>query len=65
MGNTGINLKGSIDANNLQEKNIFTGKHTQPDAFFIVNQSSIKNLISNDFNVSNVLDIIDKFHSRS
>ncbi len=65
LGNTGINLKGSIDANNLQEKNIFTGKHTQPDAFFIVNQSSIKNLISNDFNVSNVLDIIDKFHSRS
>jgi len=33
VGNKGFNLKGTIKADKLSDKGIFTGKHSQDDAF--------------------------------
>jgi predicted AlkP superfamily phosphohydrolase/phosphomutase len=63
--NKGFNLKTSIKANNLYEKSIFTGKHTQHDAFLLIANYCEKNIISDRLNVSDVCDIIDKLESQS
>jgi predicted AlkP superfamily phosphohydrolase/phosphomutase len=36
VGNEGFNLKSSLRGNTVAEKGIFTGKHTQDDAFLLV-----------------------------
>ena len=63
--NKGFNLKASIKANELYEKSIFTGKHTQHDAFLLIANYCEKNIISDRLNVSDVCDIIDKLESQS
>ena len=63
--NKGFNLKTSIKANNLYEKSIFTGKHTQHDAFLLIANYCEKNILSDRLNVSDVCDIIDKLECQS
>jgi len=55
----GFNLKASIKANTLSEKSIFTGKHTQHDAFILINGQSKNEKIPSKLSVSDVCNIID------
>ena len=57
--NKGFNLKANIKANEPYEKSIFTGKHTQHDAFLLVNNGSANHIIPDKPSVSDVYNIID------
>lgn len=61
--NKGFHLKSGITAKKLHEKGIFTGKHTQHDAFLLVNSCFKKEIISEIPTVSDVCNIIEKFSS--
>jgi predicted AlkP superfamily phosphohydrolase/phosphomutase len=63
LPNEGYNLKASLKAINSYEKSIFSGKHTQHDAFLLIRNCSKKNLIPNTLSVSDVCGIIDKLKS--
>ncbi|RKY40459.1 MAG: hypothetical protein DRP76_01910 [Candidatus Omnitrophota bacterium] len=43
VGEKGFNLKANIKAKNLSDKGIFTGKHTQDNAFLLINRDLLKN----------------------
>ncbi len=58
--NKGFNLKASLKANELYEKSLFTGKHTQHDAFLLVNKCFAKEILPDNPTVSDVCGIIDK-----
>jgi predicted AlkP superfamily phosphohydrolase/phosphomutase len=60
LSNKGYNLKASLKANDLFEKGIFSGKHTQDDAFLLINRSFDEKIIPGKPVVSDVLTIIDK-----
>lgn len=60
LANKGFNLKSSLKAKELFEKSIFTGKHTQDDAFLLINSCFDEEIISGKPEVSDVLNIIDK-----
>ncbi len=60
LPNKGFNLKTSLKATKLTEKNIFTGKHTQHDAFLLINKHLEKNIIPDKLTVSDVYGIIDR-----
>ncbi len=62
--NKGFNLKTSIKANNLYEKSIFTGKHTQHDAFLLINKCFERDILPDKPTVSDVCGIIDKLKSQ-
>ena len=55
VGNKGFNLKAAINADKLDDKGIFNGKHTQDDAFLLVNRM-VK--IPENLTVSDVVGII-------
>ena len=55
-----FNLKASLKANELYEKPIFTGKHTQDDAFLLINKCFGKEILPDNPTVSDVCGIIDK-----
>jgi predicted AlkP superfamily phosphohydrolase/phosphomutase len=55
----GFNLKASVKANTLYDKGIFTGKHTQHDAFFYVNRNFPKEVIPDKLSVSDVYRMIE------
>lgn len=57
VGNKGFNLKAKVDTDALYEKNIFKGKHTQDDAFIIINKKC-DSLIPDGFSVSDVLGLL-------
>ena len=62
--NKGFNLKAGINASELFEKGIFTGKHTQHDAFLLITNCREKDIIPDKPTVSDVCGIIDKLKSR-
>jgi predicted AlkP superfamily phosphohydrolase/phosphomutase len=55
----GFNLKGSIKADKLADKAIFTGKHTQNDAFLIVSGLKDDSIIPDIPTVRDVVSILD------
>ena len=61
--NKGFNLKAGIKANELYEKSIFTGKHTQHDAFLLINKYCEKDILPDKPSVSDVCGMIDKLKS--
>ena len=63
IGNTGFNLKANIKANKLLEKGVFTGKHTQHDAFILIKSSSGQDLVAENPTVFDVLSIVNKLKS--
>ncbi len=63
--NKGFNLKASIKANELYEKSIFTGKHTQHDAFLLIKNCFEKDIVPDKPGVSDVCDIIHKLKCTS
>jgi len=60
LGEAGFNLKANIKAKNLWEKDIFTGKHTQPDAFLLVKGMFNKNIVPDSPCVTDVVEVIDR-----
>lgn len=60
LGEAGFNLKANIKAKSLWEKNIFTGKHTQTNAFLLLNGPIEKENIPHKITVFDVLQIMDK-----
>lgn len=53
----GFNLKGSVKADKLADKAIFTGKHTQHDAFLVVKGLSNNDAIPDSPSVTDVISI--------
>lgn len=60
VGNEGFNLKANINAQQLSDKAIFTGKHTQNTAFLLLKGSSSKDIVPDTPAVSDVKGIIEK-----
>lgn len=60
LGETGFNLKANIKAKILWEKDIFTGKHSQHDAFLLINDTFGKDIVPNEPSVFEVFHIIDE-----
>ncbi len=58
VGHQGFNLRANIKAGKLADKTIFTGKHTQEDAFLLVKGAVDKTIISAYPGVSDVEKII-------
>lgn len=58
VGNSGCNLRARINANTLTDKGIFTGKHTQSDAFLLVNGLTNKDAIPDPPTVFDVKGLI-------
>jgi predicted AlkP superfamily phosphohydrolase/phosphomutase len=58
MPKTGFDLKASIKAVELSEKTIFTGKHTQTDAFLFVKGSFDSSIIPDEPSVFDVLKLL-------
>lgn len=63
--NKGFNLKASVKPKEPFEKSIFTGKHTQHDAFLLINNYIEKNIIPDKLSVSDVCSIIDSLKNQS
>jgi len=59
MPKAGFDLKANIKANELIEKNIFTGKHNQTDAFLLVNGNAYGSVIPNELSVFDVVSIME------
>ena len=60
LANKGFNLKASIKAQKLSDNDIFTGKHTQDDAFLLINKKCASGIIPENPTVSDVVGIMDK-----
>ncbi len=60
----GFNLKANLKAGKLYEETIFTGKHTQPDAFLLINNCPEKDIIPEEPSVIDVYSIIDKLRNQ-
>ncbi len=60
VGAEGFNFKANVKAQQLADKTIFTGKHTQDTAFLIMNEASGKNLVPDVPSVSDVMGIIER-----
>ena len=59
VGTKGFNLKAAINSKNAYSKGIFSGKHTQADAFLLINKKC-EGVIKEDLNVSDVVNVIEK-----
>lgn len=60
VGDKGFNLKATMKTNELFSKGIFTGKHTQEDAFFLLKDRIHNNIIPKGISVFDIFDIIQK-----
>ena len=60
VGNQGFNLKANIKADRFIDKTIFTGKHTQGDAFLIVNRKINRDIIPAEFSVFDFVNVMNK-----
>jgi len=63
LPNRGFNFKATLKAEELSKESIFTGKHTQKDAFLLVNDTS-EDAIPEKPCVSDVVGIMDKLKER-
>ncbi|MFQ6052244.1 MAG: hypothetical protein ACE5K4_11210 [Candidatus Hydrothermarchaeota archaeon] len=60
VAEAGFNLKANIKAKSLWEKDIFTGKHTQPDAFLLVKGMFDQDIILESPCVTDIVNIMDR-----
>lgn len=63
LPNRGFNLRSNIRAKTLSEKSMFTGKHTQHDAFLLISRDLGKDVIPLQPSVFAVCDIINGLRS--
>ena len=59
LANKGFNLKSGLKAIKLFEKDIFTGKHSQKDAFLLINKPT-PDIIQENLSVYDVVGIMNK-----
>jgi predicted AlkP superfamily phosphohydrolase/phosphomutase len=64
LGNSGYNLRGNWKANQLFAKDIFTGKHSQADAFLLVWGGVDEGLVPKNPDVTDVVGIMDRLVGR-
>lgn len=57
LGNKGLNLRANIKAKQLIDKGIFTGKHSQEDAFLVVKGKQNNDLVPESPNVTDIVTI--------
>lgn len=60
LANKGFNLRANPDAKELWSKDIFTGKHTQHDAFLLMNGAFGKEVVPDAPSVFDIVDIMDR-----
>lgn len=59
LSNKGIDLKASLKAKQLSGKDVFTGKHSQEDAFLLIDKP-LANIIPKNLSVSDVLGVMNR-----
>jgi len=64
LANKGLNLRANIKAKQLIDKGIFTGKHSQEDAFLVVKGRENSDIAPEAPTVSDIVDIKDKLDLR-
>ena len=60
LSNPGFSLRGNIGKGEIFTKGIFSGMHTQDDAFLFVKNKKNKNLIPDNPKVSDIVGILNK-----
>ncbi len=65
VGAEGFNLKGSVKAEQLASRGVFTGKHTQDTAFLVISGALDETVVPEVPTVSDVRGIIEKSTSRA
>ena len=60
VGNKGFNLKANINSEKVYSESFFTGKHTQDDAFLLVNNKHTGDIVPENPGVCDVIDIINQ-----
>jgi predicted AlkP superfamily phosphohydrolase/phosphomutase len=64
LSNKGLNLKASIKAKKVVEKGIFTGKHSQQDAFLVVKGKENDGLVQQMPKVEDIVTIIHSLEEK-
>ena len=59
LENKGFDLKSSLKATKLAGRGVFTGKHSQDDAFLLINKSS-PDIIPDSLSVSDVVGVMNR-----
>ncbi|MFP4642622.1 MAG: alkaline phosphatase family protein [Dehalococcoidia bacterium] len=59
LSNSGFDLKSSLKAKQFSQRGIFTGKHSQEDAFLLINSAS-EDIIPQEPSVSDVVGVMDR-----
>ena len=62
IGEKGFNLKGSLRADKLADKAIFSGKHTYDDAFLLIKGLSNESVVPDVPTVADVKSIMESFN---
>jgi predicted AlkP superfamily phosphohydrolase/phosphomutase len=65
LGNNGYNLRGNWKANRSFGKDIFTGKHSQADAFLLLWGEGTEGIVPEKPDVTNIVGILDRVGIRS
>ena len=60
LGEAGFNLKANIRAKSLWEKDIFSGKYIQSDAFLLVNGNFEQDIIHEEPSVHDIVEMMDR-----
>jgi predicted AlkP superfamily phosphohydrolase/phosphomutase len=60
VADKGFNLRATMKADELFTKDIFTGKHTQEDAFFLLKGKAYDNIVPEKLSVFDIVNIIKK-----
>jgi predicted AlkP superfamily phosphohydrolase/phosphomutase len=63
LGNKGLDFKSGLKATKLAGRGVFTGKHSQKDAFLLINKPS-PSIIPESPSVSDVVGIMNKLRER-
>ena len=64
LADEGFNVRASLKATELVEKDMRSGKHTQPDAFLIVRGDGAEEAVPAQPSVSDVVGIVDRMSGR-
>ncbi|MFC1808238.1 alkaline phosphatase family protein [Candidatus Omnitrophota bacterium] len=59
VGEKGFNLKASLGSKEIFSRSVFAGKHTQHDAFILLNRP-FQNEIPDNVNVSDVINVLNR-----
>jgi len=64
VGNQGLGLRANIKVDTLADRTIFKGKHTQWDAFLIVNRKVDSDIISEKFSVFDFVSMMNRLRKQ-